>query len=124
VKNISRLSIGILTTLAVAIGSFSVTTGAYAASKYFTISGQVLKIDDRARTLLVNDYASKKLYLVSIPEGATFKITFGRYMQMSQPGFDEVFARDRVSIRCLRPSQEHLGRLEDGTPVVLAAASR
>ena len=123
-KTISRLSISILAAVAVVIGSFGVTARVSAASKYFTVSGQVLKLDNHARTLLVRDYASKTLYLVTIPEGATFKITFGKYSQMSQPGFNEVSARDRVSIRCLKPAQDHLARLEDGTPVVIAAASR
>jgi len=124
VRNLSRLSTSILATAAVVICSFGIATGVAAASKYFTVSGQVLKIDNRARTLLVRDYPSKTLYLVNIPEGATFKITFGRYMQMGQPGFDEVFPRDRVAIRCLRPAQDHLGKLDDATPVVLAVASR
>jgi hypothetical protein len=86
--------------------------------------GQVVKIDQKQRTLLVADRSNERLYLVSVPEGATFKITSGRYMRMSEPGFNDVFNKDRVEIRCYRQDPEHLAQLDDGrTAVTLTASS-
>jgi hypothetical protein len=94
------------------------------ASKYFDVAGIVLEINKHDRTLLVSDRLSEKLYLIAVPEGATLKITFGRYMRMAQPGFDDVDLRNRVEIRCARTDQEHLARLDDGRQVALLTAAR
>jgi hypothetical protein len=93
------------------------------ASKYFSVTGTVLEINQHDRTLLVSDRLSEKLYLIAVPEGVTFKITFGRYMRMTEPGFDDVNIRERVEIRCLRPENEHLARLNDGRQVSLLTAT-
>lgn len=84
------------------------------ANKHFNVAGTVLQIDQREHTLLVADRSSAKLYLIEIPEGARFKVTFGRYMKMAEPAFDDLYIGDRVEIRCLRVDEEHLTRLEDG----------
>lgn len=93
------------------------------ANKYFTVAGTVLRIDKHNRTLLVADRLSEKLYLIEVPEGATFKITFGRYMRMARPGFDDVIARERVDIRCISTDTEHLARLDDGRVAVRLIAA-
>ncbi len=94
------------------------------ASKYFSVAGRVLEINKNDRTLLVADRLSEKLYLIAVPEGVSFKITFGRYMRMAEPGFDDVFIRERVEIRCMRSDTEHLAQLKDGRLVIrLTAAS-
>ena len=94
-------------------------------SKYFSVAGTVLEINKHDRTLLVADRLSeKKLYLIAVPEGVSFKITFGRYMRMAEPGFDDVNAGERVEIRGLRSDTEHLSQLKDGRLVIrLTAAS-
>lgn len=92
------------------------------ANKYFNVAGAVLQIDDH--TLLVADRSSAKIYLIEMPEGARFKVTFGRYMKMAEPGFDDVYIRDRVEIRCLRGDKEHLTRLEDGRSAIALTAAR
>ena len=95
------------------------------ANKYFKVAGTVIQIDNKDRTLLVADRLSNKVYLIEVPEAVTFKITFGRYMRMAEPGFGDVFIGERVEIRCERGSTEHLARLEDGRSVtVLSAAAR
>jgi hypothetical protein len=95
------------------------------ANKYFKVAGTVIQIDNKDRTLLVADRLSNKLYLIEVPESVTFKITFGRYMRMTEPGFGDVNIGERVEIRCERGSTEHLARLEDGRSVtVLSAAAR
>ena len=95
------------------------------ANKYFKVAGTVIQIDNKDRTLLVTDRLSNKLYLIEVPEAVTFKITFGRYMRMAEPGFGDVNIGERVEIRCLRGATEHLARLEDGRSViVLSAAAR
>ena len=83
------------------------------AGKYLTLEGRVLQINKESRTLLVSDMWSKRLYLVNIPEGETFKITFGIRMGISDPDFRDVHNNDRVRMRCTRDEQ-HLARLDDG----------
>lgn len=93
------------------------------AGKYFSISGRVLQINEKARTMLVADTWSPKLYLVTVPKGETFKITFGMNMKKSEAQFEDTHRNDRVSLRAYR-SEEHLARLADGREVVLLTASR
>ena len=94
------------------------------ANKYFKVAGTVIQIDKKDRTLLVADRLSNTLYLIEVPEAATFKITFGRYMRMAEPGFEDVRAGERVEIRCTRGSTEHLARIEDGRVAVTLTAIR
>jgi hypothetical protein len=94
------------------------------SNKYFEVAGTVLQIDKKEHALLVADSSSAKLYLIEIPEGATFRITFGRYMRMAEPGFGDVNIRERVQIRCVRSDREHLARLEGGRPVIALTAAR
>ena len=98
--------------------------GSQRANKYVTIAGTVLEVDQKEHTLLVADRRSEKLYLIEIPDGTTFKITFGRYMRMAEPGFGDVNERERVEIRCFRGDQDHLARLDDGRTVIRVIASR
>ena len=93
------------------------------ANKYFTIAGTVLEVDQKEHTLLVADRRSEKLYLIEIPDGATFKITFGNAMLMAKPGLANVNARERVEIRCFRGDRDHLARLDDGREVVVLTAA-
>ncbi len=93
------------------------------ASKYFSVAGAVLEINKNDRTLLVADRLSEKLYLIAVPEGVSFKITFGRYMLMAEPGFDDVDISERVEIRCMRSDKEHLARLDDDRQVALLTAT-
>lgn len=111
-KTIRRLgtiaaAFALLSTLAIAA---SKTEG---SNKYFTVAGTVLKIDKTERTLLVADRASNQTYLIEVPEGATFKIVFGRYMQMRESGLNDVNISERVEIRCVRGDTEHLAFLDD-----------
>ncbi len=93
------------------------------ANKYFKVAGTVIQIDNKDRTLLVTDRLANKLYLIEVPEAVTFKITFGRYMRMTEPGFGDVNIGERIEIRCLRGATEHLARLEDGRSVIVLSAS-
>jgi len=92
------------------------------AKKYFDVTGTVIQVDKKDRTLLVKDRQSN-LYQIAVPEGATFKITFGRYMRMAEPGFEDVRTGERVKIRCRNAKTEHLSRLADGTQVVRLTAA-
>lgn len=121
---ITRSSISLAASIAIALSSFVMTAPrAEAASKYLTIKGQILKIDHKQRTLLVAGSSNEQLYLVSVPEGATLRITRGRYMRMAEPGFGDVFKKDRVEIRCYPQDSEHLARLDDGRSAVVLTAS-
>lgn len=84
------------------------------ANKYFKVAGKVIQVDKKDRTLLVTDRLSKKLYLIQVPENTTFKITFGRYMRMAEPTFEDVRTGERIEIRCIRSDKEHLALLDDG----------
>ena len=94
------------------------------ASKHVTIYGRVLKIDKQERTMLVADQWTKKLYLVNVAEGATFKITFGQNMKMSQPGFRDANKNDKVRIICRRADKEHLAKLDDGSEAIVLTVMR
>jgi hypothetical protein len=124
-NTITRRSISLAASIALALSSLVLAaTKAEAGSKYFTVTGSVLKIDAKSRTLLVADRASERTYLVTVPRGATLKITWGRSMRMEEPGFADVNNKDRVEIRCYRPDPEHLAKLDDGRSAIkLTAAS-
>jgi hypothetical protein len=92
------------------------------AKKYFDVAGKVIQIDQKDRTLLVKDRQSN-LYEIRVPEGATFKITFGRYMKMVEPGFNDVRTGERIEIRCKADKTEHLSRLADGRTVTRLTAA-
>jgi hypothetical protein len=121
-RTISRF--GSIAAVFVMLGSLVLAAPkAQRANKYFTIAGTVLNVDQKEHTLLVADRRSEKLYLVEIPDGATFKITFGRYMRMAEPGFADVNVRERVEIRCIRGDRDHLAQLDDGREVVVLTAA-
>src|SRR5437867_5739568 len=84
-----------------------------------TVYGRVLKIDSKERTLLISDHASKKLYLVTMPEGVRLKIFFGICKSFDYPTLENVNKTDIVRVRCTRPDLEHLCRLDDGLLMVV-----
>jgi hypothetical protein len=84
----------------------------------------VLQVNQTARTLIVSDFWSKKLYLVNVPKGETFKITFGMNQRIAEPELREVHRNDRVRMRCIRTDNQHLARLDDGREVVVLTATR
>jgi type 1 fimbria pilin len=120
-KNITRRQLAFAATLMLALSSLSF---AAPAGKHITISGRVLKVDKAARTLLVSDQRTKRLYLVSVREGATFKVTFGQSMQMSQSEFRDANRNDRVRILCERYDKEHLSRLADGSEAIVLTVAQ
>jgi hypothetical protein len=93
------------------------------AKKAITVEGRVLEVNRDAKTMLVSDRWSKKLYLVSVPKGETFKITFGLYSTLAEARFHQVRKNDRVRMQCIRKDQEHLARLDDGREVVMLTAT-
>ena len=120
-KSITRYRITFAATILLAFCSL-----AFAAptDKHITIYGRVLKIDRHERTMLVSDQWTKKLYLVNVPEGATFQITFGQNMKMSQPGFRDANKNDKVRIICRRADKEHLAKLDDGSEAIVLTVMR
>jgi hypothetical protein len=94
------------------------------AKSEINVYGRVLKIDSKERTLLISDHWSKKLYLVTMPEGARLQIFHGICRSYDSPTFDNVYKSDIVRVRCTRTDQEHLARLDDGRQVVVLTASR
>jgi hypothetical protein len=94
------------------------------AGSEITVYGRVLKIDKKERTMLISDHSSKKLCLVTVPEGAQFKIIFGIYKCYEHPSLDNVYRTDLVRVRCIRTDGERLARLDDGQQAVVLTASR
>jgi glutaredoxin-related protein len=45
-------------------------------------------------------------------------------MRMTEPGFDDVIANERVEIRCLRGDKEHVAVLPDNRPVIVLTAAQ
>jgi hypothetical protein len=94
------------------------------AKSEITVYGRVLKIDSKERTLLISDHWSKKLYLVTMPEGARLQVFFGICKSYDFPTFENVNKTDIVRVRCIRTDQEHLSRLDDGRQMVVLTAAR
>jgi hypothetical protein len=123
------LRVGTIAAAFALLGTLAIAASkAERVNKYFTVTGTVLQIDETQRTLLVADRVSNQNYLIEVPEGATFKIVFGRYMRMREPGFNDVNIRERVAIRCFRGDTEHLAILDDrqndGHPVIALTAAQ
>lgn len=94
------------------------------SSKRFSLEGRVVHVDQKARTMLVVDQASDNLYLVTVPKGKTFKITFGLFMNLAEAGISQVRSNDKVRIECRRRASEHLAQLEDGRQAIVVIAAR
>jgi hypothetical protein len=121
-KRISSISIiALISVLALSSVGMSATK---TTDKRFTLTGRVLSVDRKAGTMLVNDQWSEKLYLVKVPEGTTFKITFGIHMNRAEAGIWLVNPNDHVSVECRRSTQERLAKLEDGRQAILLIANR
>jgi hypothetical protein len=108
--------------LSLTIGSAAIAKSG-PSKKYFTLEGKVIHTNAKTRRMIVEDRFSDKLYLVNVPEGATFKITFGINMSYSEPGVRDVRKNDRVRIRCLTPSSDRLAQLEDGRMATVIVAA-
>lgn len=123
-KRISSISIiALISVLALSSVGMSATK-TQATDKRFTLTGRVLSVDRKAGTMLVNDQWSEKLYLVKVPDGTTFKITFGIHMNRAEAGIWLVNPNDHVSVECRRSTQERLAKLEDGRQAILLIANR
>ena len=124
-KHITQRTIAVSITLMLALASVAMSAPKSTRSnKYIRIEGRVLQVDRDARTLLVKDFWSKKLYLVNVPKGEGFRITFGMNMKTAEPVFEQVNKNDRVRMRCVRTSdKQHLARLDDGREVVMLTAT-
>jgi len=123
-KRISSISIiALISVLALSSVGMSATK-TQPTDKRFTLTGRVLSVDRKAGTMLVNDQWSEKLYLVKVPDGATFKITFGIHMSRAEAGIWLVSPNDHVSVECRRSTQERLAKLEDGRQAILLIANR
>jgi len=123
-ERITQRSVALAVTLMLSLATLAMSAPKSERSrKYLTIQGRVLQVNREARTLLVSDYWSKKLYLVNVPKGETFRITFGMNMKTAEPEFKDVRRNDRVRLRCIRADKEHLARLDDGREVVVLTAA-
>jgi len=124
-ERITQRSLALTITVMLALATVAMSAPKSGRSnKYLTIDGRVLHVNRDARTLLVSDYWSKKLYLVNVPKGESFRITFGLYMKTAEPVLEQVRKNDRVRMRCIRASdKDHLARLDDGREVVTLTAT-
>ena len=124
-KRMIQRSIALTACAAIALTMITATASAAKRGKNsFELYGRVLKVDQKARTALIDDKWSDKLYLVYMPKGATVKITFGQNMRLSTPAFEDIHKNDRIQARVSRGSTEHLAQLEDGRQVVVVSVTR
>jgi hypothetical protein len=122
-KRISQRTAAVVLTLVLTFAAVAMAAPKSERSgKYLTIAGRVLQINQKARTMLVADLWSPKLYLVTVPKGETFRIWFGMNVKTAAE-FEDVHTNDRISAGC-KGGEEHLARLDDGREVVLLTASR
>lgn len=121
-KRTTRSKVALALTVLITLASLAMAAPKTERSSRITVEGRVLHINAAARTLLVSDQWSKKLYLVTVPKEAGFKITFGMNANYADPKFSDVRQNDRVRMRCTRNNGEHLSRLNDGREVVLLTA--
>ena len=123
-ERITQRSVALAVTLMLALATVAMSAPkSERSTKYLTIEGQVLQVNQKDRTVLVSDYWSKKLYLVNVPKGETFRITFGLNMRTAEPEFKDLRRNDRVRMRCVRSDKEHLARRDDGREVVVLTAT-
>ncbi|HSE36004.1 MAG TPA: hypothetical protein VLG74_01800 [Blastocatellia bacterium] len=124
-ERITQRSIALAVTLMLVLATAAMSAPKSERSKkYLTIEGRVLQVNREARTLLVSDSWSKKLYLVNVPKGEAFRITFGMFMNITEAGIEHVRKNNLVRMRCIRSSdKEHLARLDDGREVVVLTAT-
>jgi len=123
-ERITQRSVALTVTLMLALATLAMgAPKSERSKKYLTIEGRVLQVNREARTLLVSDHWSKKIYLVNVPKGETFRITFGLNMRTAEPQFKDVNRNDRVRMRCIRGEKEHLALLDDGREVVVLTAA-
>lgn len=118
-ERITQRSVALAVTLIFAFATLATSAPKSESRKYLTIGGRVLQVNQKARTMLVADQWSKKLYLVNVPKGETVRITFGLFMKTAEPEIEQVHRNDRVLMRCIRAEKEHLARLDDGREVVV-----
>jgi len=122
-ERINRSKIALALTAVIALASLALAAPkTQRTSKSIIVEGRVLQVNSAARTLLVSDLWSKKLYLVSVPKDEGVRITFGMNMRIAEPKFSDLRQNDRVRMRCIRTAGEHLSRLNDGREVVLLTA--
>ena len=119
-RSISTVAMLALVTIGLAMGAPKTERG----RSEITVYGRVLKIDKKHSTMLISDHSSRKLYLVTVPEGAQFKIVFGIYKCYEYPSLDNVYRTDLVRVRCIRTDDERLARLDDGQQAVVLTAAR
>lgn len=110
---------------AAALIALALTSGVALAKshKYGTLEGKVIKADEKARTLLVAERKTNQLYLVNIPEGVTFKITWGLKMRLSEAGVQDVNKSDRVKVRYIQPEAGQTARIDEATGAYVLLAS-
>jgi hypothetical protein len=120
-KRISR-SIVFAIALAVSMSSVALTAQAGSHPRSIKVHGTVLNVNRQARTMLVEDLWSHKLYQVQVPEGVTFKITFGLNADRESAELSQTNPNDRVLFRARRTQDERLALSGNRSAEVLVAA--
>jgi hypothetical protein len=123
-KPIKQRSIAFAAALALTLITLTtIAPNASASARQQIITGRVVKIDMQGRQVLIADRSSNRLYLVNVPEEASFKILFGKNMQLSAAALEDVDLQNTVSLRCAREEKEHFSMLHDGREVIVLRAA-
>jgi hypothetical protein len=123
-NRIAKYTLSLAASLALLVGSVVMSAPeAMASSKYETLMGRVLKVDTKARTLLVRS-SSKQLFLVHMPEGSSARIFHGRDKLVDRPEFKNINRHDIIEVRYQHNGGERLAQLDDGSSAVAVTAAR
>jgi hypothetical protein len=91
--------------------------------RFETTTVRVLRIDLKARTLLVAEFGTNKLYLAKMPAGTTAKVILGVYSGLRGADFADIHRNEVIRIRYEPAANEHLARMEDGREVAVVTAT-
>lgn len=69
------------------------------AADVFTLQGKVVAVNLKARTMSIKESRTGQEYLVTVPEEAGFKITFGKDSKRNMPQLENVVVGDRISCK-------------------------
>src|ERR1043165_9922818 len=65
----------------------------------FTLQGKVVAVNLKERTMSVRESRTGQEYLVTVPEEAAFRITFGKDSKRNMPQLENVVIGDRITCK-------------------------
>lgn len=92
-------------TLALMSSSLMLASAKEKAAGTFSLSGKVVAVNLKERTMSVRDGNTGQEYVVVVPQESVFKITFGKDSKRNLPQLEDVSVGDMVNC-CVRAAKE------------------